>query len=144
MAMVGVKQYKAHTLQRKKWVNWHARSTFHYQVGPNSITKSNIVTKLMLEVNPPSIGQLRSREVHWSKKNFATQLATECFRSPFVWWWKIFDCRRLGDHFIPLLIVWRLSFSRLLHDWQSKKLVVARLVIVFFQLLQGLWLLKQV
>jgi len=49
-----VKQPKAHTLQMKIWVEI-ARFVFYYQATPNFVTKS------MVEINPPSIKQPRSK-----------------------------------------------------------------------------------
>jgi len=50
-----VKQHKAHTTQKRKWVDSVTRFTFYYQGA------INFVAKWMVEINPPSIEWLKSK-----------------------------------------------------------------------------------
>jgi hypothetical protein len=56
MAIIGVKQYKAHTPQRRKWV-WIWKVYILLPSRPNFVAKS------MVEINPPLIRQLRFTNV---------------------------------------------------------------------------------
>ncbi len=45
----------------------------NYEATPNFLAKSNFITKTMVEINPPSIKQLRSRDV-WRRNVFNRHL----------------------------------------------------------------------
>jgi len=91
MVMVGVKQHKAHTPQRRKW-----KLTCKVYILLSSIP--NFVAKLMVEINPLLIRWPKSTYVQRSKKNsIATRLATKKIWLLNLWWLKAFHHQSCSD-----------------------------------------------
>jgi hypothetical protein len=67
----------------------------------NSIAKSNFITKSMVEINPPSIGQpIKTFGHHMIGDEMllvAKVVATKNIFSPIVWQQKNFNCHTIGD-----------------------------------------------
>jgi len=91
MAMVGVKQHKAHTPQRRKW-----KLTCKVYILLLGIP--NFVAKSMVEINPLLIRWTKSTYVRRLKKNsIATWLATKKIWLLNLWWLKAFHHQSCGD-----------------------------------------------
>jgi hypothetical protein len=114
MVMVGVKQHKACTPQRRKWnLTWKV-----YILLPG---RPNFIIKSMVEINPSSIGRPRSIDVWWLKKvqlphdwwrmlSITKLVMTKSILSPNVWSWKNFNCHTIGNEKISVFVGLAIDF----------------------------------
>jgi hypothetical protein len=119
-----VKQHKAHTLQMKIWVEI-ARFVFYYQATPNFVTKS------MVEINPPSIKQSRSKMKVFGRHTYGDWKKIQL---PHDWRWNVLSRHKIGNGKVSVTtrLVTKKIHRHANCDWKNP--ITTRLAIEFWSL----------
>ncbi len=147
MAMVGVKQHKAHTPQRKKWVlmckvyillpsksKFCHQIKFHHQINGGDQSTINQT----IEIHRLATTKNISLPITWWQNVFdhhscgngmflvTIHVVMECFYHHSCGNKKLSVVASLVTKNVSLPTMWWLNFFQSLHDWWPKKLVVTR------------------